>query len=201
MGNNCNNCAQKDRPACLPPEGQCNSSTNFHKWQPIRPPQCTTYAKLHERMVHLYKMCEGTSVTVLECIRKNGGDVSHVRGEPIFDGKPEEYEFACFIVEGKQAFRGDTLYGVHSEWKYTIDDRGIAVAPALEDGITLRTKPTSLSWNPPRRTIKIGEVEVPAPKFVGYSYEYAKEKFTVNVEYANKDDAEAFKDALKKEQP
>jgi len=66
-----------------------------------------TLSELYQEAARVANMIEGEGVKYSDCIKINGEPVWIM---PTFLGKPEDYEFALAIVEGKPVFNGDKLY-------------------------------------------------------------------------------------------
>lgn len=167
---------------------------HFESAQPAREPQCRDQADLYEQYARVLRMCEAAEFEKpWDCVQ-NGGVFSHT-GWNFEACEPEEMEFALAIIEGKPVWCGG--------FAYTGDNRRVEMHGILPDG-RLGVRFDSGAFGSfladelmvAPATISINGVEVKAPHFVGHSFEFVWEKFTVNIEYKNQADAEAFKAAL-----
>lgn len=152
-------------------------------------PQCKTRADLFRRWADVLDMCGGNESHAQMCVKYGGG---FELPQPFLTGRPEYYEFAIDIVEGKPVFRGDVLYCTDSNCHVCKANGTTKFIAGVEP-----FDPNKCTWNPPKpKTITINGVEVKAPNLIGWPYAYTKEKFTVHSEFSSKADAEAFKAAM-----
>ena len=76
--------------------------------------------------VRVADMCIGTPLEdkPWKCVRLKGCSPFEKR-HPLFNDKPEDYEFALAILEGKPVFVGDVLYSKGDRTgQYIVDEKG-----------------------------------------------------------------------------
>ena len=106
-----------------------------------------TKADLYREWARVLDMCEGTEVDPGTCWKLG---VTIQNSIPNLNGKPNDYEFAVAILEGKPVFKGDKLYHIDGNGSYFTVDR-----------TTVRFN--GLTWNPPNRTFMLNGVKLPCP--------------------------------------
>lgn len=112
--------------------------------------QCKKKADLHRKYAQINDMCEGTETPPYKCVKHKN---NLMFAELIFTGKPEDYQFALAIVEGKPVFPGDVLYLKDGGNKITVD---IESEKKLIESL--------LSWQPPHpKKLVLNGVELPMP--------------------------------------
>lgn len=118
----------------------------------------------HYDMVKEYNAKHGTNIRPWECVKHvNEGKFD---AHPQFAGKPWNYTFALTILyddkrkEHRAVFVGDKVY--HKE---TGIERTIRTVALMSDFAE------KFSWNPPtpKRTFKIGDVDLPCPVYTPHN--------------------------------
>lgn len=115
----------------------------------------TKRSDLFRQYARVMDMCEGTNVSVLDCIKFSGRPwmkLNKHNNEPEFSCDLSCYDFAVAILEDKPLFIGDTVY--HStNGKMVISEYGPPVREFIDQ----------VTWNMPERKIKIADVKLPRP--------------------------------------
>ena len=114
---------------------------------------------LYREWARVLDMCEGTKVDPVDCWSLNG---RKYKDYPEFDADPEYYTFAVTILEGKPVFVGDKIYANNCTSALTVEGRCeqngyIFVGNCTNYDISI------LSWNPPKKTFMLNDVELPCP--------------------------------------
>lgn len=108
---------------------------------------------LFREYARVIDMCEGTEVHTFSCIRLGGHAYRRFDSDevdPVFECRPEDYDFALAIVEGKPVFKGDEVYlkdGRKYDW----------------NGVWMGQIVHHLTWTKPRTFTLNGEV-LPCPR-------------------------------------
>ncbi len=106
-----------------------------------------TKADLHREWARVLDMCEGTIIYPEECCKFEGVTFDSTPG---FSEKPESYEFAVAILEGKPVFVGDRIWSKH------------ILQFMIVDKLTL-IYDDCCSWHEPERTFSLNGIELPCP--------------------------------------
>lgn len=125
-------------------------------------------AELHENYARCIRMCEGTEVNPLKCVR-DGGLSNFTYFAEIFGCPPERVAFAIAIIENRPVFAGDVLF--HADGRKFIanlDGRlwweGHAHTPLTQKPTIYRAdQGKSFSWNPKPKTFTLNGQQLLLP--------------------------------------
>jgi hypothetical protein len=114
-----------------------------------------TLSKLYEEAARVAKLIENTPIKMPSCIKHNGRVCTYY---PQFNSDPSEYEFCLAIVENKPVFKGDVLWNVPNNFKFTADKSDYIGGVQRIIGGSLCAWLEDASWSKPKPKTVIVEL-------------------------------------------
>jgi hypothetical protein len=127
-----------------------------------------TLAKLYEEAARVAKIIEGTDLKMHDVVKYSGENIPY----PNFYSNRNEYEFALAIVEGKPVFKGDVLWNVPNNFKFTADRSDYIGGVQRIIGGSLCAWLEAASWNPPKpKTVMVELLREDAEQWAQIDYD------------------------------
>lgn len=134
---------------------------------------CKKKSDLYREYARVIDMCNENESTLHaklhanECVKYYG---HYISAHPLFNDKPENYDFAIAIVEGMPVFVGDVLWDRCFRFRVSGIKNGILFGSNIDGLIHIEISPESCSWSPPKpKTFMLNGVEFELPVGGAYS--------------------------------